>query len=335
MSDRDFAVVIGIRDYVHLRALDGAVEDAKNVSDWLLTLGEVPETHLHFVTGDALGTGEPALPTIEAAFDQVLDAARAEGARRLYVYFAGHGLSEAVSRLSLLAADARAENLGRALDSHGYQDALGNLPLFPEQIFWYDCCRFYDQRAAGQSPTWSRETPQPPPNLKQLVHYAAGFNDAANERPHFGTTRGFFTRALLEGLGGAAARIKHGTGVVVAGDLGRFVTARVEQMAREAHLSQIPEPRYLGDPESFVIVESVPPAAQRVKVIVGAEAGELCVRDSKLTEISRQVIGDRDEAMILDLVPGLYLIERQPQCCSELIHVQPTVYDLVVDLSSA
>lgn len=170
MGSQDFAVVVGVRDYAHLRVLDGAAEDAKYVRDWLLTSGDVPEGHLQFIAGDGVTLGEPVLAVIEEAFDTVLDTAHVEGARRLYVYFAGHGLSEAATRLSLLAADARVENLGRAIDSQGYQEALGNLPLFPEQIFWYDCCRFYDRRTSGRFPTWSRESPQPPPGLKQMVH---------------------------------------------------------------------------------------------------------------------------------------------------------------------
>lgn len=332
MSSQDFAVVIGIRDYAHLEALDGALEDAKLVRDWLLTGGEVPEDHIQFVAGDVKRPGEPTVKTIEDAFDEVLDRARGEGARRLYVYFAGHGLSAAVSRLCLLAADARVENLGRAIDSQSYQDTLGDLPLFPEQIFWYDCCRFYDRRASGHGPTWSPDTPQPPSGLKQMVQYGAGFNDAASELPCFGATRGIFTRALLEGLEGAAVHVVNGDGVVAAGDLGRFVATRVEQLARQVHLSQIPEPRFIGDPAAFIIVESVMPAMQRVKVAVGPGPGELCVRDARLREVARHVIAEGDEVVVLNLIPDLYQIERTPQQRRQVIHVQPATVGLVVDL---
>lgn len=336
MSSQDFAVVIGIRDYTDLRALDGAVEDAKNIRNWLLTFGAVPEEHLQFVVSDREKPGEPAVATIEAAFDTVLKTARAEGARRLYIYFAGHGLSEAVSRLSLLAADARIENLGRAIDSQGYQDALGNMPLFAEQIFWYDCCRFYDHRGSGHGPTWSRgDSPQPPSNLKQMIHYGASFNHAASERPYLGVIRGIFTKALLEGLEGAAARMVSGTGVVAAGDLGRFVTARVEQLARQVHLSQIPEPRYIGDPDAFVIAESVVPAEQRIEVTVDPGPGELCVRDEALKMVKRQETTDADDVVVLNLLPGLYEIERVPQQCRRLLQVLPAATGLTVDLSRA
>lgn len=325
MSRQDFAIVIGICDYAHLELLDGALEDAKHLRNWLLTFGEVPEDHLQFVVSDTEKPGEPTMAAIEAAFDEVLKIAYAEGgARRLYVYFAGHGLSEAVSRLSLLAADARIENLGRAINSQCYQDALGELPLFPEQIFWYDCCRFYDRRGSGHGPTWSRSNvPQSPYDLKQMIHYGASFNHAASERPYFGITRGIFTQALLEGLEGAAARIINGNGVVVAGDLGRFITLRVEELARQVHLSQIPEPRYIGDPDAFVIVESVVPAEQRIEIAVGAGPGELCVRDEALREVKRQVIADGDDIVVLNLLPGLYEIERIPQQRRKLLQVNP------------
>ena len=336
MSGRDFAVVIGIRDYAHLEALDGAFEDAKHIRDWLLTLGKVREDHLRFLVGDGGEYGEPTVATVEAAFDEILDAARAQGARRLYVYFAGHGLSPAVSRLSLLAGDARIENLGRAIDSKGYEDALGGLPLFPEQIFWYDCCRFYDRRAQDpRPPTFTHDPPERPAGFKQMVQYGAGFNDSANERPHLGITRGIFTQALLEGLYGAAARPVHQDAVVVAADLGTFVAWRVDQLARELNLSQIPETRSIGDSTKFVIVDSVTPSVQRIEVTVGPGSGELCVRDEKLTEVCRQPISDRDEVVVLYLKPGLYLMERAPRQRREIIQVQPASAGLVINLSGS
>jgi Caspase domain len=336
VSDRDFAVVIGIRDYAHLEVLDGALEDARHVRNWLLTLGEVREDHLRFLVGDGGEHGEPTVAAIEAAFDETLDAARAQGPRRLYVYFAGHGLSPEVSRLSLLAADARMENLGRAIDSKGYEDGLGDLPLFPEQIFWYDCCRFYDRRAQNSSPPkFTHVPPEPPPRFKQMVHYGASFNDAANERPYFGAIRGIFTQALLEGLYGAAARVVHQDAVVVAADLGTFVTRRVEELARQVYLSQIPEPRYIGDANEFVIADSVMPSVQRIEVTVGPGPGELYVRDGKLREVCRQPISDRDEVVVLNLKPGLYQIERAPQQRCEIIVVQPAPAGLAVNLSGS
>jgi len=337
MSVRDFAIVIGIRDYAHLIRLDGALEDATEIRNWLLSYGEVPEENLHCVLGDGKEPGQPAVERIEEAFEMVLDGARAKGARRLYVYFAGHGLSRTVSRLSLLAADARSSHLNKSIDSQAYHEALCDLPLFPEQIFWYDCCRKYDWRISGRPPSWTPwDPPQPPPSgLMQMVHYATGFNDAANERPHLGVTRGLFTRALLEGLRGAAAPAGDHGSSVTAEDLGLYVKVRVEDLARQAHLSQIPEPRYIGQPAQFVIVESVTPVTQRVEVAVGAGAGELCVRDAQLDEVERHPVADGDEIVVLNLMPGRYEIERLPQNRRQPIEVQPAVPALAVDLGGS
>ncbi len=333
MGRRDYAVVIGIRDYLHLTALDGAVEDATNVRDWLLTVGEVPPEHLEFVLGDDSRRGEPVAGTIEKAFDAVLDSARDEGARRLYVYFAGHGMSAAVTRLSLLLADARKGNWGRSIDSEAYHDGLGNLPVFCEQVFWYDCCRFFDQHVHGKGPTWSWGDPEPPIDFKQLVHYGAAFRSAANELDVLGTTRGLFTAALLGGLNGEAATFDEGVGVVTAGGLARFVRNRVDELARERGLSQRPEPRHWGDPDEFVLVEGVEPAARRIAVTVGAEPGELRVSDARMKEVLRREFAAGAGVVAVGLAPGNYLVEvvHKPEC-ARIVTVQASADELRVDL---
>jgi hypothetical protein len=69
--------------------------------------------------------------------------------------------------------------------------------------------------------------------------------------------------------------------------------------------------------------------------MVGAGPGDLCVRDARLTETSRQAIADGDEVVILNLVPGLYELERLPHGHRKLIQVQPAANGHVEDLSRA
>ena len=217
-ADSDAALVVGIADYPFLNPLDGSVRDAGRVADWLMTRGGLPEANLELVLSDGRPQGHPILQEIDDAFDRIFEQARSRGtARRLYVYFAGHGCSREIEHVALLMANADLQRLNRAMNASEYRDALAQR-LFPEQIYLFDCCRNYDRSVTGRGPEWTfDEATAPMQDSIQVVLYAAGFTEYANERNLiYDHKRGLFTEALIEGLNGAAASgdLSGGDGIV-------------------------------------------------------------------------------------------------------------------------
>lgn len=330
MTDRNFAVVIGISRYRWLRSLDGPVRDAEKVRDWLLDCAAVPEGQLEFVVTEE-DSEKPTASRIHDAITRVVSLARHAEAGRLYVYFAGHGLTASISHLLLLAANADRDNLGRGIDTQKYHEALGSLPLFPEQLFFYDSCRYYDGRALGQGPEWTMGEPDPPRGLTRMIFYATAFRDFANERPVQSEKRGLFTVALLEGLAGYAATSAEGEYRVTAAGLGRFVRSRLETLANAEGLRQDAEPVYTGDPEKFVLVRHVAPCQQTVEVKLPRDSEVLIVENESLREIERRELTKREQYVALQLRPGRYVVKVVPSGMGKIIDVgvgPPALVDL-------
>jgi hypothetical protein len=238
----DAALVIGIAHYPWLNRLDGPVADAERVADWLVTRGGLLTANLELVLSDGSAQGHPILQEIDDAFGRIFARARSrDTARRLYVYFAGHGCSQEVKHIALLMANADLENLNRAMNATEYRDALAQR-LFPEQIYLFDCCRNYDRSVTGRGPEWTYDKSAPPmPDSIQVVLYAAGFTEYANERNLiYNHRRGLFTEALIEGLNGAAASgdLSGGAGIVSTARLIPYLRDRLDQLTdsgRERH----------------------------------------------------------------------------------------------------
>lgn len=290
--------------------------------DWLRDHAEVPTDNIEFVVSYDQDSAEPTTVTIQQAINRIIDRAGRTGARRLYVYFAGHGLTASLSHLLLLAANAQQKSLNRGINAQKYQEGLGNLPLFSEQLFFYDCCRYYDGRVWGQDPDWTPESPDPPVPLTRMILYGAGFKDFANERPIVGSDmRGLFTVALLEGLVGGAATSAHGEYQVTAAELGRFVPSRLSELARAEGLQQDAEPHYLGNPDDFVLVRHVIPCWKTIVVTLPSAGAAVVVRDESMNEVYRQPITGGHPNVVLQLRPGRYVVQIVPDGPGRIIEV--------------
>src|ERR1043165_749866 len=127
----DYALVIGIDHYPNWakgrRSLKGAVNDAKDVHDWLLDPagGGLSREHARLV----LSTESPVSPlqqVIDYEFRVVRDRSRDKPRRRFYFYFGGHGFSPAMSHglESLCLANWSAvDDPGAALQLESYRNA--------------------------------------------------------------------------------------------------------------------------------------------------------------------------------------------------------------------
>ena len=110
LQSNDYALVIGINHYPRYQPLNGPIEDAKRMYDWLSdqnTGGGVPELNRRMVLSE-LQPGQtrptPVQEDVDDALMYLLDRAQNEAggkARRFYFYFAGHGLGLNTSEVGL------------------------------------------------------------------------------------------------------------------------------------------------------------------------------------------------------------------------------------------
>jgi uncharacterized caspase-like protein len=245
----NYAVVIGINDYTPpeqqgLKALHGAIPDAKEFYNWVTTRGGVPSANCHLI----LSTFDPQNPKpvkkeVDDALVKIIKAVVAndnKDADRFYYYFAGHGLAVELDKYNngMCMADWSEWNRdAAALSSRDYEQKFLNEGLFKEVVIFLDCCRnpklFFHPQGA---PAIVRLGPNN--NTKYLVGFGAQSQNEAFENLKAPEPRGIFTKVLLDGLNGAAA--KEGNKIPAA-NLVDYVTIQVPLEAQEVGFIQEPE----------------------------------------------------------------------------------------------
>jgi hypothetical protein len=316
MGDQDFALVIGIAHYPRLRSsLEGPVGDAERMREWLLGPGQVPEANLELVVSNEAIAERPVLDEIDAALDRILHQARPAG-RRLYLYFAGHGCSKALDHLALIMANADLEHLNLAMNATEYRQCLATR-VFPEQLYFFDCCRNYDAGVIGRGPPWTLLPDAAPlPGLTQVVLYAAGFTEYANERHLlYSERRGLFTEALLEGLYGGAATfdISAGTWTVSTRRLIPFVTDTLHELTRQENVTQHMWTDTRGVQHDLVLATGVKPPPQRpVSVVVPSDTRRVTLFDDRVGILEMRDLADGPAAVTFELRPGQYAVRAEP-----------------------
>jgi hypothetical protein len=323
LNDGDHALVVGIDRYPNLTSLQGAVNDAEAFGSWLQGIGQVPAQNVHMITSRVMTEPDrPILDQIDDDFMSIVQAAEAGPARRLYVYFAGHGCSKEIRHLALVMANASKGMLNRSFNTSEYHTSLAGMGVFAEQVFLYDCCRNYDSRVEGHPPGFTLAAPGSGAGLvSQFILYGTAFTQYANEaRQVYSTNRGLFTVALIEGLSGGAARRDNGTWAVRWTTLIPFVDARLQQLARQQGLIQRVSRNEAGVLTDIILAEGVTPRLQTVTVRTTPPGGELVVRDGIGTEIDRK---RNAELVTFQLPPGLYSFRHEPSMTTEPGEVLP------------
>jgi len=248
VQPKDYALVIGIDHYPAYRELKGAINDAMAFAAWLrdtATGGGVPAGQCETVFSDP----EPAHPIqddIDKALSAILKTAiDAGGGRRLYLYFAGHGM-EFDRSIALCLAQWSAELFrNAALDSGEYVHFLRDTGLFPEIAVFLDCCRIRQAGARGLGSTLGVPRPGPgAPAARDFVAYAtealapsyeAVVEDMTGAQP---LVRGHFTVALLRALHGEAADLAGGARGTA---LKKFLEEKTTEIALAAGDDQMAE----------------------------------------------------------------------------------------------
>jgi Caspase domain len=212
----NWAVVIGVDEYGRddLR-LSASVSDAEKFRSWVVKEngGNVPPENLRLLLGRrpddperSDGDRVPTKDNIVTAISEVVSASRGTG-ERLYVFFAGHGITARVAN--------RDES---ALVTPGFDELHPDHSLairslteffettqFEDQFFFLDACRDvpWENREfeIGRWPIPRRRDPGKPP-VQQFVLYATSPGLTAAEVGWPGEAVGAFTDVLMAGLAG-------------------------------------------------------------------------------------------------------------------------------------
>ncbi len=262
VNDLHFAVCIGIDRYPGFPGLDlrSASQDARSFRDWLIAPdgGRLPPDNVALVTAaideqwPTFLDARPHIREINRALPlfniQIRDRVRARPAdwarTRVYLYAAGHGVGPPRGECGVLMADSDPDLLGNYVDVSKYRDWYLACGLVHEVAIFADCCR---EIVKGVPP--ANEVPftscslDGPSGTAAFTAYATRLGERAWE-PEAGErdrARGYFTRALLEGLQGGAA---DGAGVVTSPALGEFIGMALADLTRDAPFAQEADPHH-------------------------------------------------------------------------------------------
>ncbi len=288
----DYALVVGINDYPNYRSLNGAIADAEDFERWLLdknTGGGLPPENCKKVLSEA-NPIKPIQDHVDDALDEIWNQLGANRGRRFYLYFSGHGLGRSAFGTDLCLAKWSDRRRNLALDSQDYANLVAESGKFDEVIFFLDCCRVRKVNTRGLPPTlgWPRPD-EGAGHTRIYLGYATEFLDQSYEAetqadPNAPQIRGHFTRALLAGLRGGAARAGGG---VTAEDLKKYLELETTRIAADAGHQQKPVVTN-GLPAAHpVIFGAALPIANARIVFTPARTGEVVLEGPNGEEIRR------------------------------------------------
>jgi len=246
VSATDYALVVGIDHYPKFRPLKGARKDATEFADWLTDDqgGGLDPDHVFLVLSRD-NPLEPLHDTVDEALADLLDTVGSgDPARRLYLYFSGHGIAQTSTSANLCLAKWSRLRRNLALASGKYLDLLSGSGRFTEIAFFLDCCRVRQVNSNGLQPSIGFPKPDTDAaGCRAFVAYATEFLNSAYEAETGGPeggeeVRGHFTQALLAGLRGGAAGSGGG---VTASDLKKYLLAETPRIAKESGHQQRPQ----------------------------------------------------------------------------------------------
>jgi hypothetical protein len=308
----DFAIIIGINDYTPvnlsgLKTLQGAVNDANKVEAWVAsaTGGNVPAGNIKKIISSPTPL-KPLQDEIDDAFLDIEASIKANGglARRLYFYFAGHGLGTLDSTVDtgLCLANWSEYRRQSALSSESYKDYIKQYGYFKEIIFIADCCRNTKINIKPKAPTFS--SPVPGLNAGQtnmFVAYATQYQDQSFEIESIDSEmRGAFTTVLLEALEGGASK----NGVIGADDLRDYLKIETPKIALQLGYKQIPEVSHTYTQNaSLVTVTGVHP---NVNFSFGATRSNLIELLDGNLEVIAAFDARQNKNLSKELLSGLY-----------------------------
>ncbi len=299
VNDQDYAIVVGINTYPWLRILRAALTDAMRFAEWLSHPegGGLPERNVKTIIGPhALPANPFDVRPIRDEIDDHLIRIGVElnqrVGRRLYFYFAGHGIGPSFSDVGMLMAHARPRSLTRNVGLARYRDYFHEHAVFDEVVFILDCCRDRAHGVETAGPDFTNAGVGPVGPVLDMTMMAAAYGEKAFEPASDNGTgpepRGLLTRALLEGLQSAAAA--DGLGRVTSRSLDAFVRMRVPQLAEDARLRQVPE---VDLPQGEIVFRKSVTDTMTVRILARpGVTGDIVLSDADMVELDRRPAAD-------------------------------------------
>ena len=229
-----WAVVVGINAYKNWPRLSYAVNDAQAVRDMLVRTYAFPPDHV-----TTLLDGEATREKILAALgDNLADAKKVSHDDRVFVFFAGHGVTRKLpsgkSQGYIVPVDAAAQSFqSQAISMTNLQDASDAIPA-KHVFFVMDAC--YSGLAltrGGSAGGGGADRRQYLMEItrrqsREVLTAGGGDEQVADNGPG---GHSIFTWTLLQGLGGKADL--DGDGAITATELAAYVAPGVSSLSRQ------------------------------------------------------------------------------------------------------
>ena len=328
-TDLHYAIVVGINRYPGLpTSLRGPRNDAAEFYKWLraATGGNVPEANIRHVDIDPATVAEvrgakPTRELVNNALDELIADVSAKVRAnalewphtRLYMYLSGHGIAPNAREAALLMANAATGRFGENIPAAAYMQFFQDQQTFKELVVFADCCRTLKAQATIIPPPWDRTNPNRG-QVRTVIGFAAGFAELAyeptpEEERDPDLARGYFTRALLEGLNGSAEDPQ--THAITSESLSKYVRQRSIDLTKHKPTPQ--EPPMYHDAAAPIVFRAagVVPGVASFPVIIefGTHAGRFVLSDGD-GAIVRQ--GETTgEPWTLELPNGIYEVRRE------------------------
>jgi uncharacterized caspase-like protein len=322
VNDRHYALLVGINAYPGVTPLNGPVNDAHDVRDWLTDPGggAVPPGNVRLVVSDP-ADGRPPRPVQDEIEDALIDLnaqagqeigdSLAEFARsRLLIYVAGHGIMPGDGDGALLLANARKGAYSRNIELRAYTDWYVHAGLYAQVVVYADCCRNWFPQARGTPPTMD-DPGRPNGPVDYLIWYATGpaqsaYEDADASLPP-DQRRGYFTRALLDGL--REKGLARPDGTITAQSLLGFVRSRVDATVpgnAESGRQRVTVVGTLTDPAHDIVLSSSATTAKIATVTIHFPAGFAAAVELELPDGTRRAADAGAGPWTLELPVGRY-----------------------------
>lgn len=222
------AIVIGINDYPGINNLHGPCNDAQLFLKWVTHPGpgNVGPEHVHkllstdFEPATNVTDAKPVSDQIAEKFEEVLQGNPIQHVGdRLYVFVAGHGMSD-VNRpesAAIIAANGSTKSINLAhIVVTDYVNYFRRIYAFKEIILIMDCCL----DATARRPLDMKGFMQGDPHLnsgqvKMFLAKATVWSKKSYEKEFNGVTRGIFSVAIMEALEKAPGEGDKVTGLAI------------------------------------------------------------------------------------------------------------------------
>ncbi len=231
---------------------------------------------------------------------------------RLYFYVSGHGFSSSASDVALLTADARKGDWNH-VSCEMLVEHFRSVQSFHELVVFADCCRDRVPTVAPSGPFWEKPDTLYAGSTRDILGFATGYGSKAFEPGvDADDQRGYFTKALLEGLGG---RARNPDGDVDTTSLEAYVIPRLEELTTNKPLVEVQEAEMHGHNFKLVPGEWLPaPEALDLQAVTlrfsQAPPTPLAVFQSEDPAEQRAEALATGEPWVLQLKTGVYQVRQ-------------------------